>query len=177
MATSKKNLKICAVILITFVLLSFVGWKFFQSNKSGEEDISSLEKGVITNIAFPNADLTDSSNNPFQIENIKNGKVVLVYLLDGCDACSDQVSIISNLQKRAGLDTKVWGIVRESSNKQNNSNEQDTNIPLIVDKGDKLREELKIKTFPYNLLLKDGVIVKKWIGAKDEETFLNQINN
>lgn len=177
MISSKKYLKILAIILVVFVLISFAGWKYFQSNKIDEEDLSSLEKGITTKIPFPNPDFVDSSNKPFQIEKIKEGKVLLVYLLDGCDACSEEVSIISTIQKRAELGTKVWGIVRESSNKLSNLHRENTSLPIIVDKGDKLREELKIKAFPYNLLLKNGVIIKKWVGIKDEETLLNQLKD
>jgi peroxiredoxin len=177
MVTSKKYLKIFAMVLVIFALVSYAGWKYFQSNESYEEDISSLEKGIKTNTYFPNIDLVDSSGNPLQSKKIREGKVLLVYLMNGCDACDEEVSIISSIQKRAGLDAKVWGVVRESANNANNFHGQKTSIPIIVDTGDRLRKELKIKAFPYNLLLNNGVIVKKWIGVKDEQTFLNHLKD
>jgi cytochrome c biogenesis protein CcmG, thiol:disulfide interchange protein DsbE len=173
MIISKKHL-MYFVVVFAFVSASYVGWIYFQGNY-GDEDMVSLERGVSTNVPFPNIDLADTTGNPFQIEKIKEGKVLLVYLLEGCDACTDEVSIISNLQKKTELDIKVWGIVRESKNKVNNSYAQETNIPIIIDKGNRLLKEFEIKSFPYNLLLSDGVIIKKWAGVKDEDTLLNRM--
>lgn len=173
MIISKKRLLIFVVIFV-IVLVSYTGWKYFQGNY-GDEDMESLDRGIITNTPFPNIDLADVNENLFQIERIKKGKVLLVYLLDGCDACSDEIAILANLQKKSELDVKVWGIVRESKNKANSSYTQETNIPIIIDKGNRLLKEFRIKSFPYNFLIMDGVIIKRWTGVKDEEMLLNDM--
>lgn len=162
----------CFAVLLAFS--SFIIWR--QSKANSNEESLLAGNVVISNEPIAGFDFTDSSKNIIPNEQLNSGKVLLVYLLEGCGACSTEAAILSDVQKHTDSDTKIWGVVQDSKNEANDfSKLKNSGIPIIVDKQNKLMKTLRVRYFPFNLLIKDGIIIKKWVGIKDENDFLEKL--
>jgi hypothetical protein len=100
---------------------------------------------------------------------LKTGRVILVFITPGCDACLKEAEFLKDLiGKRA--DVRFYGVIsfgdRESSLREA---KQEFPFEVFYDRGFRLAGQLGINRVPIKVFVDNGVIKKSWGGATVEE--------
>lgn len=165
----KKHINI--TVLVTFVVVVILS--FFIITRFKKEDPIALEAKSLIGKGIPVAELLDINTGEDYSEKIKNGEVLLVYLISGCDACKKEIQLINE----SNSETKIFGIMFEKNESvKEYMKKQNINFPMLIDKDGKLLEGLKLKYFPANFKLESGVIEGASFGSpKNQEDLLELI--
>lgn len=111
-------------------------------------------------------------------DSLKQGKVLLVYMVTECFGCQKESEFLSQPDLLEDSDVKVFGIAGENTEALKNfAQVHKFNYPLLFDEGNKFQQTLNIKYFPTNFVIENGVIVKSWFGnPKDKNDFYRKLN-
>jgi len=163
-ANMKKVISISSLAII-FVLVFCGAFVFFYTrndrNKTTKEPVNSGN-------VLPSADLIDVSNQVVAESQLKNGRVVLVFISADCDACQKESEFLKDLVSKRP-DVHFYGVV--SFGDKDSLKEAKTKFPFEVyyDRGFKLAGQLGIKRVPIKVFVDNGVIKKSWGGATVDE--------
>ena len=160
--TSKKIIWISslAVIFVVVFCAAFVVFYTRNRNKPAEP--------VNSGNSLPSADLVNESNQVLADSELKNGRVILVFMSSNCDACMRESEFLKGIvSKRA--DVRFYGVI--SFGDMDSLQEAKGKFPFEVyyDRGFKLAGQLGIKKVPIKIFVDNGVIKKSWGGATVDE--------
>lgn len=160
--TSKKIIWISslAVIFVVVFCAAFVVFYTRNRNKPAEP--------VNSGNSLPSADLVNESNQVLADSQLKNGRVILVFMSSNCDACMRESEFLKGIvSKRA--DVRFYGVI--SFGDMDSLQEAKGKFPFEVyyDRGFKLAGQLGIKKVPIKIFVDNGVIKKSWGGATVDE--------
>lgn len=146
---------------------------------SGGVEVS-FERGVqFVNRDLPKAKLVDSATGEDFSEEVRKGKVLLIYLSSRCDACIRDARLISNSQPEISSKIKIYGISFENKEviKKFVVDER-VRFPVLIDSDRALFSQLEIKYFPTKFYAQNGTISKILYGNfPNKEKFLEYIEN
>jgi thiol-disulfide isomerase/thioredoxin len=164
--TSSKKVIWISSLAILFVLVfcaAFVGFYTRNDhNKAAKEPVNSGH-------ALPAAELINESNQPLADSQLKNGKVVLVFITSECDACRKESEFLKGLvSKRA--DVRFYGVI-SYGDMESSLREAKQKFPFEVfyDRGFKLAGQLGINKVPIKIFVDNGIMKKSWGGATVDE--------
>jgi peroxiredoxin len=164
-ASSKRVIWISSLAIL-FVLVFCAAFVFFYTrtnrNKAAAEPVNSGN-------ALPSAELVDETNQRLADSQLKNGRVVLVFVTADCDACMKESEFLRGLvNKRA--DVRFYGVV-SFGDMENSLREAKRKFPFEVfyDRGFRLAGQLGIKRVPIKIFIDNGIIKKSWGGATVDE--------
>ena len=141
----KKTKLIIEVILFILALCAITFIYYFGTNSTQKEE-DQLEVGIIK--------ITDAN---FENEVLQSDKpVVLEFSSNMCPPCLTMVPTLISIAKN-NKDIKVVTL---------NTNDDDAK---------KTAEEYEIEATPTIMILKNGIVVKTFIGATSEETIMNEL--
>jgi hypothetical protein len=153
-------------LAVLFALVFCAGFVFFYTrndrNKTTPEPVNSGH-------ALPAAELVDESNQVLADAQLKNGKVVLVFITPDCDACMKESEFLKGLvSKRA--DIRFYGVI-SFGEMETSLREAKQKFPFQVfyDRGSRLKGQLGINRVPIKIFVENGVIKKSWGGATVDE--------
>jgi peroxiredoxin len=110
-----------------------------------------------------------------QADELRRGRVLLVYLTTGCDPCVKEVEVVSRLQRDAPPDLRVYGVaIERPAQVATFVKEFDLKFPILIDMGSEMARALDIHHFPSMYLVEDGIITKVWRGATRDEAELRR---
>lgn len=164
--TSSKKLIWISSLAIIFVLVFCGAFVFFytraERNKAAQGPVDSGN-------SLPSADLVNESNQTLDESQLKNGRVVLVFVTAECDACMKESEFLKDLVSKRP-DIRFYGVI-SFGDMQTSLREAKQKFPFEVfyDRGFKLARELGINRVPIKIFLDNGVIKKSWGGATVEE--------
>ena len=126
---------------------------------------------------MPVEEVFDINTSDDYSEKIRNGGVLLVYLISGCDACKKEIQLINEINQESNPKVKIFGIMFENNKSVNEYIKMhNINFPILSDKDGKLLKALNLKYFPTNFKLENGVIEKTIFGSpKNHEELLELI--
>ena len=134
---------------------------------------------VHSNVPMPEGTLKAALGSTDQnySEDIRKGKVLLIFLSTSCSACKKDVKTIAEAMPELDANVKVYGITIEDADRARQYiSDYHPSFPLLIDNGAKIFEALSVKYFPTKILLEDGTIKKTWFGsAPDKAGFLKDI--
>ena len=163
--SSKKVIWISSLAIL-FVLVFCTAFVVFYTrnnrNKAAREPVNSGN-------SLPSADLVDESNQRLADSQLKNGRVVLVFITSDCDACQKESEFLKGLvNKRA--DVRFYGVI-SFGDMENSLREAKRKFPFEVfyDRGFRLAGQLGIKRVPIKIFVDNGIIKKSWGGATVDE--------
>lgn len=108
-------------------------------------------------------------------DDLRHGKVLLVYLVTSCAGCQKEAKILSQPDFLKDNDVKIYGIADENSESLKSFIQAyNFEFPLLLDESGKFKKDLDIKYFPANFVLEDGIIVKGWFGNPKDKDDLNK---
>ena len=163
-ASSKKVIWISSLAIL-FVVVFCAAFVVFYTrnnrNKAAKEPVNSGN-------SLPSADLVDEANQPFADSQLKNGRVVLVFMSTDCDACETESEFLKDLVNTRS-DVRFYGVI--SFGDRDSLREAKRKFPFEVfyDRGFKLAGQLGIKRVPIKVFVDNGVIKKSWGGATVDE--------
>lgn len=106
-------------------------------------------------------------------DELKKGRVLLVYLTTSCQPCIDELKTISRLHEAGPPGLRIYGISFERPARvENFVREFDIRFPVLIDMSAQLAKALDLRHFPTTFLVEDGVITKVWRGATRDEAAL-----
>jgi peroxiredoxin len=164
--TSSKKVIWISSLAILFVLVfcaAFVGFYTRNDrNKAAREPVNSGH-------ALPSADLINESNQSLADSQLKNGRVVLVFVTAECDACMKESAFLKDLvSKRA--DVRFYGVI-SYGDMESSLRVAKEKFPFEVfyDRGFKLAGQLGIDKVPIKIFVENGIMKKSWGGATVDE--------
>src|SRR5205823_12821912 len=92
------------------------------------------------------------------LSQINEENYFVVYLTSGCDSCSDEVDLLSEVRATSpGL--KIFGVMGEDESRiKNYIRDHNIKFPIIADRNLDMLRDLKLEYFPTNLMIEKGVI-------------------
>lgn len=164
--TSSKKVTWISGVAILFVLVFCASFVAFYTrnarNKAAPEPVNSGD-------SLPSAELVNESNQPLADSQLKNGKVVLVFITPDCDACMKESAFLKDLvSKRA--DVRFYGVI-SFGDMEHSLRDAKGKFPFEVffDRGARLKLQLGIDRVPIKIFVDNGIIKKSWAGATIDE--------
>ncbi|HEX7331189.1 MAG TPA: redoxin family protein [Pyrinomonadaceae bacterium] len=163
--TSSKKVIWISSLAIIFVLVFCAGFVAFYTrndrNKVAPEPVSSGN-------SLPAAELVDESSQVLPESQLKNGKVVLVFVTAECDACMKESAFLKDLVSKRP-DIRFYGVVSFGDEKSLGEAQGKFPFQVFYDRGLKLRGQLGIDRVPIKVFVENGIMKKSWGGATIDE--------
>lgn len=124
---------------------------------------------------LPKYRLAELNHRELAPDELRHGRVLLVFLTTGCEACVKDLDVVSRLSRDAPPDLRVYGVSFErQAQVETFVKEFDLKFPLLIDGGGGLARELDIHYFPSKYLVENGVITNSWRGVTRDEAELRR---
>jgi peroxiredoxin len=169
-----KSVNLLLIILSFLVAVSLI---FAFTRKTKENPLLSEAK-LFNEKPLPNTTLIEVSSGKDFFNEVRKGKILLVYMVSGCDPCKKEIALVNDLGRDFFSETKVFGVMSEDIDmvkvyiKKNN-----ITIPILIDQNGDLFKALDLKYIPSNLSLENGVIKKALLGLpRNQEDFSELLN-
>jgi len=117
--------------------------------------------------------LINLNTNQDQYQNVIKGKVLLVFVTTGCDACRKELSNLSQFAPSLASKVAIYGVgieSRESVKAFVATNHIE--LPMLLDDGGATIRQFGLKFMPTKVLLQDGAILKIWYGTSPDRNAL-----
>jgi peroxiredoxin len=136
------------------------------------------EMPISTRRPLPAYRLTDSDQRELNVDELRKGRVLIVYLTTDCTPCVKEAEVISRLRRDTPPDFHIYGVALENRARLMEFAEKlNLPFPLLSDAGGQLAASLDTKYFPSEYLVEDGIITKIWYGrTRDENELMTQLN-
>jgi peroxiredoxin len=124
---------------------------------------------------LPEYHIANLDQQEIPADELRRGRVLLVYLTTSCEACVKETEVISRLHRDAPPDLRVYGIaIERPAQVATFVKEFDLKFPVLIDMGSQLTRSLDIHYFPSKYLVEDGIIKKVWRGSTQDEAELRR---
>jgi peroxiredoxin len=141
----------------------------WQKRKLDRPSIDSAGVGL----PLPKGRIVNLRTNQDDFEKISRGKVLLVFLTRGCDACRKEIPNISKALPSLTPRISVYGVyVEDRGDVESFIQENQITFPVLLDVGGRIFASLHITLIPAKVLLEDGTITKIWFGSSPNESTL-----
>jgi peroxiredoxin len=164
--TSSKNVVWVSSLALIFVLVFCAAFViFYTRNNRNKAAAGPVDSGD----SLPSAELVGESNQLLTDSQLKNGKVVLVFVTPDCDACLKESEFLKSLISKRP-DVRFYGVI-SYGDMESSLREAKQKFPFEVfyDRGSQLKRQLGINRVPIKIFLDNGVIKKSWGGATIDE--------
>lgn len=169
---TKKQVLFFLVLIIAGIVTAFAVTK---SNPQNKELQNLIGKEFTQNTPLPNLNFQDYQTKQDYTNDLKNGKVLIVYLVTSCFGCQKESEVLSTINFAKDKNIKIYGIADENNEELKNFvQNHNFRFPLIFDEGSKFRNAFNIKYFPANFVVENGVVVKNWFGNPKDKDELYQ---
>jgi peroxiredoxin len=160
-------ISLAAIFTVVFCL----GFTFFYARR--QHSLASQLPGV-SGKPLPPAELVDESDQVLADSQLRNGRLILVFVTPDCDACKAEAQFLRTaVAQRA--DIPFYGVV-SFGDKDNALRDAKGEFPFKVfyDQHFKLASQLGIKRVPIKLFVENGIIKKSWGGATVQQDKQNE---
>lgn len=164
--TSSKKVIWISSLAILFVLVFCAAFVAFYTrnnrNKAAQGPVNSGK-------SLPAAELVNESNQQLADSQLRNGRVILVFISADCDACRKESEFLKGLVNKRP-DIHFYGVI--SFGEMENSlrvAKQKFPFEVFYDRGFKLASQLGVNRVPIKVFVDNGIIKKSWGGATIDE--------
>ena len=158
----KINLPVLAVVFAVSIS-AFAGIVYLRKDDPLKTEINRLVE-----LKLPEAVLLDSTTGKDIYHEIIQGEVVLVYLVSTCDACKNELPMLSKFS--AEQNVKLFGVMSENEDSiKRFIRENNINFPILIDKNGGVLSKMDLKYFPSNFKLENGTVKKVILGVPENE--------
>lgn len=115
--------------------------------------------------------------NQDDFERIKKGKVLLVFLTRGCEACKKEISNISQASPLLTHKVEIYGVYVEArSDVERFIQDSQISFPVLLDTGGRVFAALQIGLIPAKVLMENGTVTKIWFGnSPSKSAFIKDV--
>lgn len=164
------------LLAVVSIICVFVASYLYFANKMAQERPSQQKAVTVPaerQLPLPEAHLVDLAGADLPDEALRKGKVILVFVSPGCDACQTESEFLKKVAGKRN-DVSFFGVVSFGEPKTALAQIGEMGLPFKVyfDDGHRLSGKLGVKRVPIKIFVEDGVIKKMWGGATnstDEE--------
>lgn len=165
-------LKKITIPLLT-VLLGFVAMlallNLWRNNAPKRAEFSLIGEKL------PASNLSAASGENFDNQDLRQGKVLIMFLSADCEACKAEIGQMAEMYPQISSQIKVYGINVDPKEKQNALAEnKNINFPILTDEKREFANSLAVKGVPTKFLIQDGIIRKVVIGRFIDQTDARQ---
>jgi peroxiredoxin len=176
---TKKQTVVVSAVAGALVALAAAAWFFaVQLNtrrSEGGTARASVAEFTTSNQPLPAYRIANVEQQEIPADELRHGRVLLVYLTTSCEPCIKEVETISRLHQDAPADLRIYGISFERpAQVATFIKEFKLKFPVLIDMSSQLARSLDIHYFPSKYLVEDGVITKVWRGATKDEADLRR---
>lgn len=163
--TSKKVIWISSLAILFVLVFCAAFVVFYTRNERNKAAPGSVNSGN----ALPSAELVNEYNQPLADSQLKNGRVVLVFITPDCDACLKESEFLEDLVNKRP-DVRFYGVISFGDMEQSlRAAKQKFPFEVFYDRGFKLAGQLGINRVPIKVFVDNGLIKKSWGGATVDE--------
>jgi peroxiredoxin len=179
---TRKQIVIVSAVVGVLVALAASAWFFATQQNTGKQKEragrASVEEFTTSNQPLPAYRIANLEQQEISADELRHGRVLLVYLTTSCEPCIKEVAAISRLHRDAPPDLRIYGISFERPAQVTTfAKEFDLKFPVLIDMSSQLARSLDVHYFPSKYLVENGVITKVWRGTtKDEADLRRQLN-
>jgi Redoxin len=160
---SKALLKIVGITTFLAVLFC-AGFVFFYGKLQQPQSEAADSSKSFINKPLPAAHLVDMAGANVD-EQVRKGRVVLVFVTPECQACLVEGEFLKTLLDRR-RDVTFFGVVPFGKTiESEQASKKLFPFQVFYDDGDSLVQAIGINRVPVKIFLEDGIIKKGWIGA------------
>ena len=161
-------------IILPVVILGIVVSSFIFHRISGYYRTKPAPELVAASgFSLPRGPMLDLRTNHDEYENVIKGKVLLVFLTTGCDACKKEVPNISQAMPTLASRVRIYGVCMEGRDKVIQfAEENHIDFPILLDHGGRIIARLGFRYMPTKVLLENGIITKIWYGSSPDKAAL-----
>ncbi len=165
---SKQNKISVAIVCIVFLLASILGifaiLKYSKESKLESKLFYEAKELVGKEVDFSKFEGFQSSLK----KNDEHQKFWLIYILSSCEACKLELKMIEEMN--INQDFQVIGIMVEDKEKvESFIKEQKPKFPVFIDKNGEFFKSAKLKYFPTNFIIENGIIKKSLFGMPEKQ--------
>jgi peroxiredoxin len=127
----------------------------------------------VTSSSLPRGKLINLQTNQDDYEQLKKGKVLLVFLTRGCAACQKEIPNINQALPSLLPRMAIYGVYLEERNQLDAFvQENKIEFPILLDEGGRVFGRLGITLIPAKVLMENGTITKTWFGSSPNKSTL-----
>lgn len=161
----QKTILITVLFAVLFCISFVFLFMYFQSQRQAAAEEPPIKK----EIPLPEVSFSDAEGNKLPEDEIRKGKVILMFLMTDCDYCREEAAFVNQLITNR-KDIKFYGILLIGDKKEDLEVDS-VKFPINIFYDDSLLAvKLGINRVPIKIYLEDGVIKKAWDGASIDET-------
>ncbi|MER3478825.1 MAG: hypothetical protein C4287_23155 [Leptolyngbya sp. ERB_1_2] len=154
------------VLLVSLVASILAVLAIWYWNYLNHINTFNSQAAVYTGRKLPDASLIELKSGDNFSGEVRQGNVLLIYLVSTCNACEKQLKSISENSIQLNPHTKIFGIMFEDADVvAHYVKKHNVGFPVLLDKNGKLLNDLNLRYFPTNLELRNGVIEKTSFGV------------
>jgi peroxiredoxin len=125
-----------------------------------------ISETVLINRPLPLLDLVDYKTKAKFGDDLRHGRVLLLYVLTGCRGCQTEADMIVQSSLRKDSNIRVFAVANEDERLIDEfSKSHNLDFPILLDKDGIFRDDFGITFFPSNFLINEGVVEKSWAGT------------
>lgn len=168
----KRLLKFTAVLLpalLGIALCTVIGKRIVDHYKNRGGDFHPAASGSL----LPRAPLVNIETHRDEYPNVTKGRVLLVFISTGCDACRKELSNLSQAMPSLAAKVKIYGVgVEERDEVARFVQGNHDGFPILLDHGATVLARLGFRFMPTKVLLRDGEISRIWYGSSPDKAAL-----
>lgn len=152
--------------MTVFLAVIFCGsFVYFYSKQQAEKNSPTAEIEKKNEKPLPEAKLFSLNSEILPDEDLRKGKVVLIFVSPTCEACEREGEFLKTLVGK-GKDVKFYGVVSFGKpNEVLEASQSKFPFKVFYDGENLLALKLGITKVPIKIYLEDGIIKKVWGGA------------
>lgn len=172
---TRKQITLFGTVVVLAALTGFFVIRPAAHNRAEESGKAEAGVGLLHTSLQPLPDyrLTRLDRQEVPADELRQGRVLLVYLTTNCDPCIKEAEVVSRLYRDVPPGLRVYGIsIERPAQIDAFVKEFNLQFPMLVDVGSQLARSLDLHHFPSKYLVEDGVITKVWRGKTQDEAAL-----
>lgn len=164
-----------AGVLLPSVAFMLVRWR--NQNPAPPSDLDLKDAVVISGKPLPTTELLKLDGKAAPPAELRNGKVLLIFLTTGCGPCKKEFRLLASVETDVSASVKIYGIgVEDKSVIEDFVRENQVKTEILLDSHAQLMKALSVKYFPTSFLVENGVITKTWFGnSASRQQFLEHV--
>jgi thiol-disulfide isomerase/thioredoxin len=162
-----KEMKLALGVAAGVAILFCSSFAFFFTRVEKRKDTSFLANSK-SGVALPPSSLVDLNGEPLKDDNLRSGRVMLVFLNPGCGACHTEIEFLKTVVSKRD-DLRYYGVASLGNARPDMEAEKQSPFKVYNDQGSRLAIGLGITKIPVKVFVEDGLIKKVWGGASSSD--------
>jgi len=172
------NWILTTIFLAILFCTSFV---YFYNQKETNKSSPTAKVEQKSEKPLPEAKLINHNSEILSDEQLRKGKVILIFVSPNCNACLVESNFLKDLIVKRN-DVRFYGVTTSGDfHKVLEASEKKFSFPTYFDADSVLAIQLGVTKVPIKIYLEDGIIKKVWGGATVSEDkkseFINWLEN